>query len=195
MQLMTPASTSVTWNNVGTLGFLAPPSTQITSAIRQEPSVSEAITVMPALTCRKTGSDFGAATALAWSTDISNKLVQLYCLRWVVLVNRGGLKKTGVFGRPSKCQQKFPRPIYVWAWTRKPPYPLLRGFAGPAGGLVSFMRSLPCQGQEARQGHCACPAGARRMSCFVVMAQIFYRSSVVTNSVTKGVTKALGGLS
>ena len=49
-----------------------------TSAIRQAPSVSATITVMPALTCRKTGSDFGAATVLAWSTDIPSWLVQLY---------------------------------------------------------------------------------------------------------------------
>ena len=32
----------------GHLGFLAPPSTQITSAMRQAPSVSVTITVMPA---------------------------------------------------------------------------------------------------------------------------------------------------
>ncbi len=49
----------------GDLGFLAPPSTRITSAMRQAPSVSVTITVMPALTCRNTGSDLGAATALA----------------------------------------------------------------------------------------------------------------------------------
>ena len=65
IQLMTPVSTSATWNSVGTFGFLAPPSTQMTSVIRQAPSVSVTITVMPGLTCRKTGSDLGAATALA----------------------------------------------------------------------------------------------------------------------------------
>ena len=49
------------WN----LGFLAPPSTQITSAIRQAPSVSSMTTVMPAMTLKKIGSVLGAATALA----------------------------------------------------------------------------------------------------------------------------------
>ena len=67
------------------------------------------------LTCRKTGSDFGAATALARSTDIPAELVRLYWSRVEGLVSRGGLKKTGVFGSPFKCQQKFLRPIYVWA--------------------------------------------------------------------------------
>ena len=33
---------------------------------------SVTITVIPALTCRKTGSDLGAATALAWSTDTTS---------------------------------------------------------------------------------------------------------------------------
>ena len=37
IQLMTQVSTSATWNSVGTFGFLAPPSTQITAAIRQSP--------------------------------------------------------------------------------------------------------------------------------------------------------------
>ena len=69
-QLMTPVSTSATWNNVGTFGFLAPPSTQITSAIRQAPSESVMTTASPGLTCKKIGSDLGAATALAWSIDI-----------------------------------------------------------------------------------------------------------------------------
>ena len=54
------------WN----LGFLAPPSTQITSAMRQAPSESVMTTASPGLTCKKMGSDLGAATALAWSTDI-----------------------------------------------------------------------------------------------------------------------------
>ena len=66
------ARIDINWVNVGALGFLAPPSTQITSAIRQAPSVSVTITVMPALTFRKTGSDLGAATALAWSIDITS---------------------------------------------------------------------------------------------------------------------------
>ena len=51
-------------NKVGILEFLAPPSTQITSAIRQAPSVSVTTTVIPDLTCRKTGSDVGAETPL-----------------------------------------------------------------------------------------------------------------------------------
>ena len=33
---------------------------------------------MPALTCRKTGSALGAATPLAWSTDIPPLQVRLY---------------------------------------------------------------------------------------------------------------------
>ena len=56
------------WNSVGVLGFLAPPSTQITSAIRQAPSVSVTITVIPDLTRRKTGPDVGAETPLRRST-------------------------------------------------------------------------------------------------------------------------------
>ena len=61
----------------GAVGFLAPPSTQITSAIRQS-LPSSTITVMPALTCRKTGSALGAATPLAWSTDMPSVEVLLY---------------------------------------------------------------------------------------------------------------------
>ena len=46
IQMTTPVSTSATWINVGILGFQAPPSIQITSAMRQAPSVSVTITVM-----------------------------------------------------------------------------------------------------------------------------------------------------
>ena len=67
-QLMMPVSTSVTWNNVGILGFLAPPSTQIQSAMRQTPSVSVTITVIPDLTCRKAGSDLGPEVPIPWPT-------------------------------------------------------------------------------------------------------------------------------
>ena len=59
------------------LGFLAPQSTQITSTIRQS-FPSSTITVMHGFTCRKTGSDLGAATALAWSTDIHSELVHMH---------------------------------------------------------------------------------------------------------------------
>ena len=71
------------------------------------------------------------------------------------------------------------------------PCPLLRGFDGPAGGLV--ISSLPRPGST---------SGPRRLSgrrdedvLLRGHGPEFYRSSVVTNSVTKGVTKALGGLS
>ena len=63
---ITPESTSATWNRVGTFGFLAPRSTWMTSAIHQTCDSSlPTITVIPALTCRKIGSDLGIVTPLA----------------------------------------------------------------------------------------------------------------------------------
>ena len=61
----------------GGLGVSGATISQITSAIRQS-LPSSTITVMPALTCRKTGSALGAATPLAWSTDMPSVEVLLY---------------------------------------------------------------------------------------------------------------------
>ena len=81
--------------------------------------------------------------------------------------------------------------LRVWHEPNYPHAPLLRGFDGPAGGLV--ISSLPRPGST---------SGSRRLSgrrdedvLLRGHGPEFYRSSVVTNSVTKGVTKALGGLS
>ena len=60
---MTPVSTSATWNSVGTLEFLAPPSTQITSANRQS-LPSSTITQSPALNRHSAAKPKGKRLAL-----------------------------------------------------------------------------------------------------------------------------------
>ena len=63
------------------MGFLAPATTQITSAMRQTPSVSVTIMIIPDLTCRKTGSDLGAEMPVARPTVIALSPVRLYLPR------------------------------------------------------------------------------------------------------------------
>ena len=66
------------WEQRWSLGVPGTSIDEITSAIRQAPSVSVTITVIPDLTCRKTGSDVGTETPLRRSTVIPLELVHKY---------------------------------------------------------------------------------------------------------------------
>ena len=85
-QVMVPVSTSATWNSVGTLGFLAPPSTQITSAIRQS-LPSSTITVMPGWTCRHDGIRLGRCN----TARVANRRTPL--AGTAVLLQEGGSRQ------------------------------------------------------------------------------------------------------
>ena len=71
-QLMVPVSTSAAWNSVGTLGFLAPPSTQITPAMRQSLPSSRS----RGADCVLQANAIRCALTLIWPFDFAFSLIR-----------------------------------------------------------------------------------------------------------------------